>query len=45
VREAATVDLLTGGRLEVDIDTGWTASDYSQSGLPLNPPGVRVDRL
>jgi probable F420-dependent oxidoreductase len=44
-REAATVDLLTDGRLELGIGTGWAASDYTQSGLTLDPPGVRVDRL
>jgi alkanesulfonate monooxygenase SsuD/methylene tetrahydromethanopterin reductase-like flavin-dependent oxidoreductase (luciferase family) len=44
-RDTATLDLLSDGRLEVGIGTGWTASDYSQFGLPLNPPGVRVDRL
>ncbi|MBX3001772.1 MAG: TIGR03621 family F420-dependent LLM class oxidoreductase [Caldilineaceae bacterium] len=44
-REAATVDLLTDGRLEVGIGAGWMAADYSQSGLTLDAPRVRVDRL
>ncbi|MEZ4864193.1 MAG: TIGR03621 family F420-dependent LLM class oxidoreductase [Caldilineaceae bacterium] len=44
-RDAATVDLLTGGRLELGLGTGWARSDYEQSGLTLDPPGVRVDRL
>ncbi|MEZ4621330.1 MAG: TIGR03621 family F420-dependent LLM class oxidoreductase [Caldilineaceae bacterium] len=44
-RDAATVDLLTDGRLEVGLGTGWAHSDYAQSGLPLDPPAVRVNRL
>jgi probable F420-dependent oxidoreductase len=44
-RETATLDLLTDGRLEVGIGTGWAANDYSQSGLTLDLPGVRVARL
>ncbi|MCB0107074.1 MAG: TIGR03621 family F420-dependent LLM class oxidoreductase [Caldilineaceae bacterium] len=44
-RDAATVDLLTDGRLELGLGTGWARSDYEQAGLPLDPPGVRVDRL
>lgn len=44
-RDAATVDLLTGGRLELGLGTGWTRSDYDHSGLTLDSPGVRVSRL
>lgn len=44
-RDAATVDLLTDGRLELGLGTGWTRSDYEQSGLPLDPPALRVARL
>src|SRR5215469_3241233 len=44
-REAATVDLLTDGRFELGIGAGWLAADYRSSGLPFDPPGVRVTRL
>ncbi|MBI1299793.1 TIGR03621 family F420-dependent LLM class oxidoreductase [bacterium] len=44
-RDTATVDLLTDGRLEVGIGTGWTRADYEQSGLTLDSPNLRVSRL
>ena len=44
-KELATIDRLSGGRVEVGLGAGWMASDYEQSGIPMDPPGVRVDRL
>jgi probable F420-dependent oxidoreductase len=44
-KELATVDLLSGGRLEVGLGAGWMTSDYEQSGIPMDPPAVRVDRF
>jgi probable F420-dependent oxidoreductase len=44
-QEAATVDVLSGGRLELGIGTGWFPRDYEGLGIPFDPPGVRVDRL
>jgi probable F420-dependent oxidoreductase len=44
-KEAATVDLLSGGRLELGMGAGWLRSDYEQSGIALDPAGVRIDRL
>ena len=44
-KEAATLDLLTGGRFELGIGAGWMTTDYEQAGLPLDRPGVRIERL
>jgi probable F420-dependent oxidoreductase len=44
-KEAATVDLLTEGRFELGIGTGSQPRDNEQSGIPLDPPGVRVERM
>ncbi|MCZ7525594.1 MAG: TIGR03621 family F420-dependent LLM class oxidoreductase [Acidimicrobiia bacterium] len=44
-KEAATVDLLSEGRLELGLGAGWMRGDYAALGLPCDPPGVRVERL
>jgi probable F420-dependent oxidoreductase len=44
-KELATIDVLSGGRLEVGIGAGWMKSDYDQSGIPMDAPGVRVSRM
>ena len=44
-RELATIDLLSGGRLEVGLGAGWKRVDYTQTGIPMDRPGVRVDRM
>ena len=44
-RELATIDLLSGGRLEVGLGAGYNTLDYLRSGIPMDAPGVRVDRL
>jgi probable F420-dependent oxidoreductase len=44
-REAATLDLLSDGRLELGIGAGWMTVDYEKSGIPLDRPAVRIARL
>jgi probable F420-dependent oxidoreductase len=44
-KEAATIDLLSGGRLEFGIGAGWMTTDYEQAGIPLDRPGIRIDRM
>jgi probable F420-dependent oxidoreductase len=44
-KELATIDVLSNGRMEVGIGAGWMSSDYEQSGIPMDPPGVRVSRM
>lgn len=44
-KELATIDLLSGGRLEVGIGAGWLRTDYEQSGIPYDPPAARVERM
>jgi probable F420-dependent oxidoreductase len=44
-KESATVDVLTGGRLELGLGAGWLQADYAKTGLPFDPPGVRLERL
>jgi probable F420-dependent oxidoreductase len=44
-QEAATIDLLTDGRLELGLGAGHMASEYREIGLPFDRPGRRVERL
>jgi probable F420-dependent oxidoreductase len=44
-KEAATIDLLSDGRFELGIGAGWHGPEYEQTGIPFDPPGVRVSRL
>jgi probable F420-dependent oxidoreductase len=44
-KELATMDLLSDGRLEIGIGAGWMATDYEQSGMVYDRPGVRIDRF
>jgi len=44
-KEMATIDLLSGGRLELSLGAGWMRTDYEESGITYDPPGVRVDRF
>lgn len=44
-KELATLDRISGGRLEIGIGAGWMTTDYEQAGLPKDRPGVRIARL
>ena len=44
-KELATMDVLSGGRLEIGLGAGWLATDYEQSGIPYDSNKVRVDRF
>jgi probable F420-dependent oxidoreductase len=44
-KEAATIDLLSGGRFELGIGAGWAQSEYEQAGIPFDAGSIRVSRL
>ena len=42
---AATVDVISGGRLDFGIGAGWNEAEHSAYGIPLYTPGERIRRL
>ena len=44
-KSIATLDLLTGGRSEFGLGSGYLPDDYAKSGIPLDPPGIRISRM
>ena len=45
LKEAVTVDHISGGRLTLGIGTGWHADEHRRYGIDLPPPPERVDRF
>ncbi len=43
--DLATLDVLSGGRLEIGIGAGWNAPEYRQTGMSFDPVEIRVGRL
>jgi probable F420-dependent oxidoreductase len=44
-REAATLDVLSDGRLELGIGAGYAQDEYRRAGLRFDPASVRIARL
>lgn len=42
---AATVDIISNGRLDLGIGAGWNEYEHESMGIPLYPPGERIRRL
>ena len=44
-QDLASIDVLSGGRLDVAIGAGWNKAEYDAIGLPFDPAPVRQARL
>lgn len=44
-KEAATVDIVSGGRLELGIGAGWMRDEFDAAGIPFDAPRPRIERL
>jgi F420-dependent oxidoreductase-like protein len=42
---AATLDVISGGRLDLGIGAGWNVYEHESMGIPLYQPGERIRRL
>ena len=44
-KEAATLDVLSDGRLDLGVGAGWMVRDYEKAGIPFDSAGTRIERL
>ena len=44
-QDLATLDVLSGGRLEIGLGAGWNKPEHDAIGIPFEAPGVRIKRL
>ncbi len=44
-QELASIDVISGGRLEIGMGAGWNEPEYRAIGIPYDPVPVRVARL
>lgn len=44
-KEAVTLDVASGGRLELGIGAGWYEREFRLAGIPFPRPGIRLERL
>lgn len=44
-KELATMDVLSGGRVEIGLGAGWMIADYEQAGMEYDRAGIRIDRF
>lgn len=44
-QDLATLDVLSGGRVEIALGAGWNKPEYDAIGIPFEPVGTRIQRL
>ncbi len=44
-KETATLDVLSGGRLELGLGAGWMKPEYERAGIPFERSGVRIEKM
>ena len=44
-KELATLDMFSGGRLDIGLGCGWLEEEYHAMGMPFEPAGERITRM